>query len=60
MPIPTAEDRKLAEIDDRYACIVTRLQVLRYAGDARDTRGLRQQLQDYADAVVAFVNELDE
>jgi hypothetical protein len=59
MPIPTAEDRKLADLDDRHGGIMTRLRVLRYAAKPRKVGDLREQLQQYADAAIAFVNELD-
>jgi hypothetical protein len=59
MPLPQPEDRKQAEIDDLHACIMTKLRVLRFSGRTeRDAADLRQRLQDYADAVVQFVNEL--
>ena len=58
MPIPTIEDHKLGEIDDLHACIVTKLRTLRFAGKARDPRGLRELVQRYANAVIDFANEL--
>jgi hypothetical protein len=56
MPIPTDTERQLAAIDDMHSSILVGLRVWHRAGPDRDPRRIREALQTYADAVVAFVN----
>jgi hypothetical protein len=60
MPIPTAYDRSLGEIETASSSIMTQLRVLQHASarDAPSVRArLREMLQGYADSVVALANE---
>jgi hypothetical protein len=60
MPIPTAQDHLLGEIDDLHAGILVSLRVWMRAGPDRDTKRIREGLQDYVDKVVAFTNGGDQ
>ncbi|MCK1480488.1 hypothetical protein IVB27_38590 [Bradyrhizobium sp. 197] len=60
MPIPTAIDRSIAEIDDLHNLVLVRLRTWQRAGpNHRDPASIRQALRDYADAVVAVVNNAE-
>jgi hypothetical protein len=55
MPIPTAIDGTLREIDDMHAVILVRLRTFHHS-DRRDPRSIREALQDYNDKIADFVN----
>lgn len=59
MPIPQPIDRAVAEIEDLHALVVVRLRSWQRAGPNRDPASIRQALQNYADAVVALVNNAE-
>ncbi len=60
MPIPTAQDRALAEIDDMAASIKVRLTTMRYAGkEKRDIAGLHDLLQHYVEQVMHFAHQTE-
>ena len=56
MSIPGDTERRLGEIDDLHSSVLVSLRVWHHAGPDRDPRRIREALQTYADAVVAFVN----
>jgi hypothetical protein len=63
MAIPTDFDRRLGEIDNAASGILTHLRVLQRAAprDVSDMRQrLRENLQSYADLVLALANESGE
>ena len=55
MAIPTADDRKLSEIDNLHACVMTSLRVF-INTLCRDPRRVRELVQDYADKIVEVLN----
>ena len=59
MPIPTAYDQRLAEIDDLHGAVTVRLRTYRYAGQNRDPASIRKALQAYVEAVTDCVNGAD-
>ena len=60
MPIPTAQDKALAEIDDLANSIKVKLAVMRFAGkEPRDIAGLRNVLQTYVTKVMKFARDTE-
>ncbi|MGJ4939302.1 hypothetical protein ACQR1W_01910 [Bradyrhizobium sp. HKCCYLS1011] len=60
MPIPTLQDRQLAEIDDLANVVMIRLRNYLHGGPTRDPAPIRSALQVYADTVAAFIDGIDE
>ena len=62
MPIPTAFDGKLGEIDDLAGGIMVQLRTMRHANERdwpRMREVLRERLQKYVNAVMAAADEVD-
>jgi hypothetical protein len=57
VPIPSALDRKMAEIDDLAAGVVISLRTLRHS-PGYDPRQVRERLQVFCDAVIALANDI--
>jgi len=53
MPIPTAFDRHLGEIDDLQAVVMIRLRTMQRAGARYDPESVREPLDRYVEAVRA-------
>jgi hypothetical protein len=54
MPIPTALDHRLAEVDDLAASILITLRTMRYSPIEPDQ--LRLRLQEFTDVVIDIAN----
>lgn len=59
MGMPTAADRALSAIDDLHHVILARLRGYHFSGRTTDPNAIREALQQYADAVVEFINNAD-
>jgi hypothetical protein len=57
MPIPTAFDHRMAEIDNMVAGVVVSLRTLQWSQKS-DGRQLREKLQEFVDAVTELANEI--
>jgi hypothetical protein len=57
MPIPSAFDRKVAQLDDLAASVLISVRVLRHTPGA-DPRQLRERLQAFCDAVLSAADEI--
>ncbi|MET4384376.1 hypothetical protein ABIB73_000111 [Bradyrhizobium sp. F1.4.3] len=57
MAIPTRQDHALAELENLHSVTMVRCRAFIHAGQRRDAASIKQALQAYCDALVAFVNE---
>jgi hypothetical protein len=55
MPIPTAADHALTEIDNLHAVVLVRLRSLHFTA-GYDPRRVVDALKEYCDRVEAFIN----
>jgi hypothetical protein len=55
MPIPTAADHALTEIDNLHAVILVRLRSLHFSS-GYDPKNVIDALREYCDRVEAFIN----
>ncbi|MGM4870662.1 hypothetical protein AB7645_05475 [Bradyrhizobium sp. 956_D2_N1_5] len=57
MGIPTSQDHALADIEALHGVVMVRCRAFVHARQSRNPASIKEALRDYADAVVALVNE---